>query len=180
MSLPAIIDTEDFHLMEEVVELMRKHGGSETKVARELKIPRKDVISLHQQYRDLLINDSEARDMARDHLNLMVKHYDGLIAKFYDLIEDLESISFGHMVAGQISGALKAIADLEKSRLDALQKAGLLEGADLGDELAERERREQVLIEILRNDLCNVCRGVVAQKLTGLTNTVEAVVVYDE
>jgi hypothetical protein len=179
MSL-SIIETDAFHQMEQVADLMIKLDGSETKVAREMGIPRKTVLALHQQYKDILIKDSEARDYARDHLYAMVKHYDKLISRYYVLLEDLENLQFHHLVAAQISGAIKGIADLEKQRVDALQKAGILEGNDLGDELAAREDREAIILDILRNDLCAKCRNAVATKLTVLTNRVEPTMVYED
>lgn len=165
------VESERFETMEKVADLMF-HGNTETQIAKQLNIPRKEVIRLQEDYRTALANDSEARDMARDYLHQMVKHYDSLIKKFYELVEEIDALSFNHQVAGQKNAALKAIADLEAKRLDALQKAGLLENSELGDELAEAEEKRQIIIDILEHDLCPACKRVTASKIMQLTGKV--------
>lgn len=168
------LESDRFGWMEKVAERTMK-GLSATAIAKELDIPRKEVMLLQDDYRAALANDNEARDMARDHLNMMGKHYDKLIKSFYDLIDEIDTLSFGHQVAAQKNAALKAIAELEAKRLDAYQKAGLLDSAELGDELAEAEEKREILIDILRTDLCGECKAKVAQKLSKVTNKTEPI-----
>ena len=165
--------------MEEVAKEMMR-GASEFQAARRLNMKVVEVRALWQNYIDRLNNDVMARDAARDHLNLMVKQYDELIARLHQNLDDLGQLSYDEKVSAQINTTTKNIGELQAKRVDALQKAGLLDAHDLGDELAEREEREALLINILRNDLCDECRAVVARKLQEVTNTVEATVVYDE
>jgi hypothetical protein len=47
--------------------------------------------------------------------------------------------------------AIKLVMDIEKSRIEMLQKAGLLENKELAEEMVEIERRQEVLVEILRD-----------------------------
>lgn len=175
----SLIENDRFEMMEKVADLTMR-GKHPTTISKELGIPRKDVISLIDDYKSALSNDQEARDMARDHLNMMGKHYDSLIAKFYELIEEIESLDFNHQVAAQKNAALKAVAELEAKRLDAYQKAGLLDSAELGDELAEAEEKQAIIIEILRHDLCPTCQATVAHKLSKLSGKVEAVQVFED
>lgn len=182
-----------FEQMEKVAELSMQ-GNSATAISKSLGIPRKEVQVLQEDYRAALSNDAEARDMARDHLNMMVKHFDTLIKKLYELVDEIDTLDFGHQVAAQKNAALRSIADLEAKRLDALQKAGLLDSAELGDELAEAEEQREILINIIQNEICPSCRIKVAgeiAKITGrvptqdaetydYTGTVDAEVVDDE
>jgi hypothetical protein len=46
--------------------------------------------------------------------------------------------------------AIKLVMDIEKSRIEMLQKAGLLENKELAEEMVQIERRQEVLVEILR------------------------------
>lgn len=179
MSDIAVYESDRFSQMEQVATL-RMEGLTDTAIGKQLGLQRKVVIELFDEWKEMVNNDSLARDAARDHLNQMVKHYDRIIKRYYDLLADLQNESFNHQVGGQINSALKQIADLEAKRVDLLQKAGLLDAHDLGDELAEREERETLLINILRNELCGDCRATVARKLQEVTNTVEATVVYDD
>ena len=133
-----------------------------------------------EQWRDMLARDMDARDVAKDYLNKLVVHYDQLIQKSYDNLDELNGLVFNEKVSAQINATLKNIADFEKVRTDLLQKAGILDANDLGDELAEREEREALLLSILRNDLCDDCKEIVRDKLTQLTGHVQGTVVESE
>lgn len=169
-----VLDTQRFDMMERVADL-RMQGNSETQIAKELGLKRKVVLELFAEYKDLLYQDGLARDMARDHLNQMVKHYDYLIKRFYMLVDEIDLLDFNHQVAGQKNNTLKSIAELEAKRLDALQKAGLMDSAELGDELAEMEEMKDILLEILQKDLCYNCKIKVAEKLQKVSGKVETI-----
>jgi hypothetical protein len=167
-------NSDNFDLMDRVAQLTMQ-GKQPTTIAKELDLKRTEVLNYQQQWRELLADDKQAHEQARDQLNQMVKHYDHLIAKSYELLEDLATLSFSHQVSSQINNTLKNISDYEKFRVDALQKAGMLEGADLGDELADMEHKQSILIDILRNNLCEVCQPVVAARLREVTGQVESI-----
>ena len=169
-----LADGDRFEQMERVASL-RLTGKSDTAVAKELGLQRKVVIELFAEYRESLSRDGLARDLARDHLNQMVVHYDKLIEESYKLLSSLKSMAFDEKVSAQINATLKNISDYESRRVDALQKAGLLDASDLGDELAEMEEKQQILINILRNDLCVNCRPNVMNKLRRVTGQVEEI-----
>lgn len=178
MSL-ATFDSDRFDAMERVA-VLRMKGHNDTVIAKELSIPRRMVKELFNEYKEVLARDVESRDRARDTLNLMTEHYDLLIKKSHEVLMDLDGENFSDKVAGAKMGVIKTIADMEARRLDAWQKAGLLDNSELGDELAEMEEKAAMLISILRNDLCPICRKTVADKLQQATNVVEAVIVYDD
>lgn len=168
-----------FKQMEEVATHMLK-GHSEFKTARDLKLKVVEVKALWGAYKERLEQDSYARDAARDMLNLMVVQYDELIVGLHQNIKDLDTLDYDEKISNQRVSTARAIADMQAKRVDALQKAGLLDQGDLGDELAEREKQEAMLIDILRNDLCADCQAVVAVKLQKITGKVEATQVFEE
>jgi uncharacterized protein YdbL (DUF1318 family) len=172
------VESARFEQMEKVAELTM-HGHSATAISKQLNIPRKEVTLLQEDWRVALSNDTEARDIARDLLNQMAAHYDSLIKKFYDLVEDIDMLSFNHQVAAQKNATLRSIAELEAKRLDAYQKAGLLESAELGDELAAAEEKQEIIIDILTNDLCAQCKQNVGFKLSKITGKVEPIEVIE-
>jgi hypothetical protein len=174
-----IYDSEPFQLMEKVADLSME-GKSELAIARALGIKRTEVVNHLRQWHALLANDKFAKDAARDRLNQMVEHYDRLIAKLYDLYNDLQLLPTNHQNASQINTTLKNIADFEKTRVDLLQKAGLLEGEELGNELADMERKQGLLIDILRNELCERCTPLVRRRLSEVTGKVEVIQVHPE
>lgn len=178
MSEIDVYDGPAFKQMEEVATHMLK-GHSEFKTARDLGMKVVEVKALWGAYKERLEQDSYARDAARDMLNLMVVQYDELIVKLHENYKDLEDLKYDEKVSAQRNTTARNIADMQAKRVDALQKAGLLDQGDLGDELAEREKQEAYLIDILRNDLCAECQAVVAVKLQKVTGKVEATQVFD-
>jgi hypothetical protein len=52
---------------------------------------------------------------------------------------------------GAKTQAIKLVMDIESKRIDMLQKAGLLENKELAEEMVQIERRQEILVEILRD-----------------------------
>lgn len=178
MSVPAIIDTNGFAFMEKVWDL---HLQSKTPyaIARELGVKQVEVKFAIEQMQLIVRDDMEARDSAKDFLNDMVQRYQYLMAEAERNLKMLHQLDFDEKVSAQINATLKNIADWDAKRVDYLQKAGLYDTGGLGDELAEREEREQQILQILRNDLCPVCTAGIRDKLTKLTGVVEGEVVAE-
>jgi hypothetical protein len=188
MSL-VVLEGEAYQNMEEIVKRHLK-GHSPLKIARDMGIKMVEVNKNVAMWREIVQKDMESRDAARDHLNEMVERFTGLIAVLSENLESLQNYDYSgdgkqsaakfESISGQINTTVRNIADLDSKRVDLLQKAGLLENAALGDELAEREAREEALINILRNDLCPDCKMVVARKLQAITQQVEVVQEFDD
>lgn len=177
----AVYETEHFKTMEDVADRFLEKK-TPLQISKELGIPRKVVLELIDEYKNLVMSDTMARDLARDHLNEMIEHYKKLSRRYYALIDEIDLAAAGGFSpawAAQKNSALKEIANLDAKVNDALRQAGLLDASDLGDELAEREEKERILIGILRHDLCKQCQDTVARKLQEVTNITEATVVYD-
>lgn len=177
MSLPAIIDTDAFARIEGVADLYSQGVTSPYTIARRLGIKVVEARQSIEQWHEIIREDADSRDAARDALNVMLQRYDKLLTEANDNLSNLKSMEFDEKVSAQINTTIKVIGDLDKTRVDLLQKAGLLENSDLGDELAEREEREAVIISILQNDLCEDCKYVVKNKLTQITGVVQGTVV---
>jgi hypothetical protein len=187
MSL-VVLEGDAYQNMEEIVKRHLK-GHSPLKIARDLAIKVVEVNKNVEMWREIVQKDMESRDAARDHLNEMVERFTGLIAVLSENLESLQNYDYSgdgkqsaakfESISGQINTTVRNIADLDAKRVDLLQKAGLLDNAELGNELAEREAREEALIHILRNDLCPDCKMVVARKLQKITQQVEVVQEFD-
>jgi hypothetical protein len=74
---------------------------------------------------------------------------------------------------------LKSLADVEGKRVDLLQKAGLLDNQQIGDEVIEMEKKHEILIGILREVTsdCPHCKVEVARRLSSVTGKTETIVV---
>lgn len=176
MTALSVIESDAFKFMEDVAELHLRNL-TPYQIARRLNIKVVEAKAAIKQWEEVVRNDMESRDAARDHLNAMVKRYELLMAEAQENLENLNDMEFSVNVSAQINTTLRSIADFDAKRVDLLQKAGLLDASDLGDELAERERREELLLNVLRNDLCEHCTVVVRDRLTDLTGVVEGTVV---
>lgn len=172
------VESDRFKAMEDVADL-KMQGEKDTAIAKRLGLKRRDVQELYNDYKTALSQDVAARDMARDHLYTMGEHYDKLIKEAYNTLNEIDLLDMTAQVAGQRLAAIKLVAELEAKRLDAYQKAGLLDAAELGDELAENERIQEIIIDILTNDLCMSCKNHIAPKLAKITGEVSPVDVIE-
>lgn len=130
----------------QVVEEYLK-GNDPTKISKELDIPRVRVVALINEWKVLASANDAIRARAKDALAGMDAHYSKLISKAYEVIDEA---SLGNNLSAKTQG-IKLVVDIEKARIEMLQKAGLLENKELAEEMVEVERRQQVLVEILRD-----------------------------
>lgn len=173
---------EVYDEQESVIDLYLR-GLSATKISKELSLQRKDVLSAIRQWHANVNTDNESKDVARDALNKMVEHYDRLIETMYKVVDEInEGINVDGKTPqwmNQKRATLDSIASLESKRVDLLQKAGLYERQELGDELAQMEEQKQAILQILRDHVCNNCRPVVMDEIGKISGRTEVTVVYD-
>jgi hypothetical protein len=74
-------------------------------------------------------------------------HYNKLISKAYEVIDDATTTA---NLSAKTS-AIKLVLDIEARRIDMLQKAGLLENKELAEEMLEIERKQEILVGILKD-----------------------------
>jgi HEAT repeat protein len=87
------------------------------------------------------------RARAKEALAGMDTHYSKLITKAYEVID--EATANANLTAK--TQAIKLVVDIEKARIEMLQKAGLLENKELAEEMIEIENRQNILINILKD-----------------------------
>jgi hypothetical protein len=100
-----------------------------------------------------------------------------LIKEAWKTVEDADQ-------AGQLNvkaTALKLIADIEGKRIGMLQEVGLLDNAEIASQVAESERKQEVLVKILKEVTaqCPKCKMEVAKRLSQITGVVESIVIED-
>jgi hypothetical protein len=174
MSSTEIALIEQYDLMDKMAVIWLKGEKNPTTIAKKLNIPRKDVLVLIEEFKEIARNDegvkhraSEALREADESLNLIVK-------RSWETVEQADD-------AGDLktkATVLKNIADVENKRVEMLQKAGLYDDAALGDELAEMEEKQQMLIAILKEVTadCAHCKVEVARRLSRVTGKAEPMV----
>lgn len=122
-------------------------GNDPTTISKELSMPRKRVVALIDEWKQMAADNAAIRARAKEALVAADTHYSRLIQKAYEVIDD--ATTQGNLNAK--SGAIKIVMDLESRRIDMLQKAGLLENKELAEEMVEIEERQQILIGILKD-----------------------------
>ena len=150
-------------------------GKDESAISKELDIPRNRVVKLLNEWRDMIANNEAVRIRAREALAGADQHYNHLIKQTYEVIEDANTTA--NLSAK--TTAIKLIMDIESKRIDMLQKAGLLENKELADEILEMERKQEILVKILKevSGECHRCKPEVARRLAEISGQQEAIVV---
>ena len=122
-------------------------GSDPTKIAKDLSIARVRVVAHLDEWKESASNNSAIRARAKDALAGADAHYSKLISKSYEVIDEA---SMTNNLSAK-TAAIKLVMDIESKRIDMLQKAGLLENKELAEEMMEIERRQEVLVMILKD-----------------------------
>lgn len=168
---------ERFDKMNRVVEQMLM-GNNPTQIAKQLDMPRKDVLELIDEWKTLVHNDQSARERAKEAVSGADQHYAMLIKEAWKTVDDADQ-------AGQLNvkaTTLKLIADIEAKRIQMLQQLGLLDNAELANHLAETERKQDILVGILKDIASEYpqVRDEIMRRLSKISNRVEEVTVVQE
>jgi hypothetical protein len=163
--------------MNTVVEKLLQ-GNSATQIATLTGFKRNEVVELIGEWKNIVHNDNAIRDRAKEAISGADQHYAMLIKEAWKTVEDADQ-------TGQLgikSGALKLIADIETKRIAMLQSVGVLENNELATQLAETERKQEVLVKILKEvtSTCPKCKLEVAKRLSQITGIVESVVIEED
>ena len=122
-------------------------GSDPTKISKELAIPRTKVTALIKEWQTMAADNTVIRARAKEALAAADEHYSRLISKAYEVIDEATTISD----LKTKNGSIKLVMDLESKRIEMLQKAGLLENKELAEEMLEIERRQEILMGILKD-----------------------------
>jgi hypothetical protein len=137
---------EHLDKVNKVVEEYLK-GSEATQISKELDIPRQKVVTYINEWKQMASDNAAIRARAKEALVGADTHYNKLISKAYEVIDDATT-------AANLSAktaAIKLVLDIEARRIDMLQKAGLLENKELAEEMLEIERKQDVLVNILKD-----------------------------
>ena len=162
--------------MNNVVEKLLQ-GNNPTQIATITGLQRKEVVELIDEWKNIVHNDNAVRDRAKEAISGADQHYAMLIKEAWKTVDEADQ-------SGQLaikSGALKLIADIETKRIAMLQSVGVLENNELATQVAEAERKQEVLVKILKEvtSTCPKCKMEVAKRLSQITGIVEAVIIEE-
>jgi hypothetical protein len=153
-------------------------GNDPTKISKDLSIPRTRVVAHLDEWKLSASNNAAIRARAKDALAGADAHYSKLISKSYEVIDEA---SMTNNLSAKTS-AIKLVMDIESKRIDMLQKAGLLENKELAEEMVEIERRQEVLIGILRDVASEhpEVRDIIMQRLSAIAKEGEVITVVHD
>jgi uncharacterized protein with PIN domain len=166
-----------FDRMNKVVEELLK-GNSASQIATTTGFSRKEVLEFIDEWKSVVHNDNSLRDRAKEAISGADQHYAMLIKEAWKTVEDADN-------QGQLNvkaGALKLIADIETKRIAMLQSVGVLENNEIASQIAEAERKQEILVKILKEvtSSCPKCKIDVAKRLSQVTGIVEPIFIDSE
>jgi len=153
-------------------------GNDPTVISKELDIPRTRVVSLINEWKEMASDNSAIRARAKEALVGADTHYTKLISKSYEVIDEASLTNN----LGAKTAAIKLVMDIESKRIDMLQKAGLLENKELAEEMIQIEKRQEVLVGILREIASEhpEVRDIIMQRLSAIAKEGEVITVVHD
>jgi len=163
-----------FDQMNKVVEELLK-GNTPAAIARNLELTRVQVENHIQTWKEFVHDNNAIRDRAKEALAGADEHYNMLIKEAWVTVNQADAADALSVKAQ----TLKLISDIEAKRIDMLNKAGVLEDNSMADQILESERKQDILVRILKEVTakCENCKWEVSKRLSEVTGQVEAVIV---
>jgi hypothetical protein len=153
-------------------------GQDPTKISKDLNMPRTRVVALINEWKVMASANDAIRARAKEALAGADAHYSKLITRSYEIIDEA---SMTNNLSAKTQG-IKLVMDIEKSRIEMLQKAGLLENKELAEEMIQIERRQEVLVEILREIASThpEVRDLIMQRLSQIAKEGEVITIVHD
>jgi hypothetical protein len=161
----------------QVVEEYLK-GNDPTVISKQLSIPRQKVVTLINEWKVMASANDAIRARAKEALAAADTHYSKLVSRTYEVIDEA---SMTNNLSAK-TAAIKLVMDIESKRIDMLQKAGLLENKELAEEMMEIEKRQEILVGILK-DIASEhpqIRDIVMQRLSSIAKEGHVVTIVSE
>lgn len=157
-----------------VAQMYIKGTTNPTTISKELGIKRAEAIQLIEEWREIARGNDDIREQAAEALQQGIQHYSIITQRFWETVEQAD-VANDYKTKNAV---LKNIADVEAKKIDMLQKAGLVGDSSIGDELAEMEEKQAILVSILKEVTanCDHCKIEVARRLSKVTGRAETVV----
>jgi hypothetical protein len=168
---------EHLDQVNKVVEEYLK-GNDPTQISKELAMPRQKVVAYITEWRQMASDNAAIRARAKEALVGADTHYNKLITKAYEVIDD--ATTSANLSAK--TSAIKLVLDIEAKRIDMLQKAGLLENKELAEEMLEIERKQEILVGILKDIASEYpqIRDEIMRRLSAVSKEREVITVVND
>lgn len=154
-----------------VVDVFLKGTTNPSAIAKVTGFKRTDVIDYLDEWRSVIHSDRQVQVRAREALSGADRHYSMLIEEGWDVIK--QSDTMGDLA--KKTAGIKLVADIQQKQIEMLQKAGLIEDNEMADQILETERKQEVLVRILKEVVadCDHCKVEVHKRLSEVTGKAE-------
>lgn len=154
-----------------VVDVFLKGTTNPSAIAKVTGFKRTDVIDYLNEWRSVIHSDRQVQARAREALTGADKHYSMLIEEGWSVIDQATQAAD---IAGK-TRALKVVSDIQQKQIEMLQKAGLIEDNEMADHILETERKQELLVKILKEVVadCDHCKVEVHKRLSEVTGKAE-------
>lgn len=172
MSSEIAVRIED---MNRVVELKLK-GWTVPQIVKETSIKRAEVLNHLDEWKKWALQEQDVMGRAREMLASVDQHYDIIMKDLWEVVEETKN-SGDH---GIRVNADKALAAIEKDRASLFQTAGMNDQSMLANEIRESERKQDLIIKILREVTrdCPRCKVKIAERISEVTGKSEVMEVH--
>jgi hypothetical protein len=166
-----LILAERWEKINRVVNIFLKGTTNPSAIAKATGFKRTEVQEYLNEWRSVIQSDRQVQMRAREALAGADRHYSMLIEEGWDIID--QSSSAGDM--GKKATGIKIVADIQQKQIDMLQKAGLIEDSEIAQQIIETERKQEVLVKILKEVVsdCKHCKVEVSRRLSEITGKAE-------
>ena len=163
---------DQFDQMNKIVSEFIK-GNNVNAIAKKFDLKTIQVSNMLNTWREIMHSDTGIRERAKEALGAADQHYSMVINEAWNTVHQSDEQDDLRTKAQ----ALKLVADVEQKRIDMLQKAGVIEKNEMADQILETERKQELLVGILRDvtSACSNCKQEVARRLSEVTNRVEVI-----
>lgn len=140
-----LAQVEHLEIMDNVVQQMLK-GSNNRQIAKTLGMKPTEVDKYIREWQGYARNNQYIQDRAKDALAATDEHYDLIVKGLWEVINDAETFGDHKLKAA----TLKSVADVEKQRIEMLQKSGVLENQQIAEQIIDMEKKHEIIIGILR------------------------------
>lgn len=166
-----IVLAERWEKINKVVDVFLKGTTNPSTIAKLTGYKRTEVQEFLDEWRSVIQSDRQVQMRAREALAGADRHYSMLIEEGWDIIN--QSSTLGDL--SKKATGIKIVADIQQKQIDMLQKAGLIEDSEIAQQIIETERKQEILVKILKEVIteCNHCKVEVSRRLADVTGKAE-------
>ena len=154
-----------------VVDTFLKGTTNPSHIAKVTGYKRTEVQEYLDEWRSVIQSDRQIQMRAREALSGADRHYSMLIEEGWDVITQASQV--GDL--GKKATGIKLVSEIQQKQIDMLQKAGLIEDTEIANQIIETERKQEILVKILKEVVaeCNHCKVEVHRRLEEVTGRAE-------